>query len=171
MADSKHPPEHPRFAAQADGLTEADRERGETGRLPTGPERGVRLEDSSIVWRAFQAVIENPENAKELTSSFVRLMVSTDPNLLATYADAERRKFGMWIGAALAILSIGGGVAILGLGGPLPIGVGLLSVGAACAGGTFAVITGQKVGLPEFREMLQGERRESMNTSRERMEN
>jgi len=68
MVGSKHPPEHPRFDAQAEGLTEANGERGEAGRLPIRPEGGVRLEDSSIEWRAFQAVIENPENAKELTT-------------------------------------------------------------------------------------------------------
>ena len=94
-----------------------------------------------------QAILEKPENAKQIAES--------TSIVLNTYADIERRRTGMWIGAGLTLFLASGGIAILVSGAGLGVGLGLCSIGAACAGGTFAVITGRSVGLRHFSAISQ----------------
>lgn len=100
------------------------------------------------------AIAQHPEKADKIADAYVTASLSNHPALFTAYTDSKRRVSGMWVGAGLSVVSLAGGVAVLVGSAPAAIGVALLGVGAACAGGTFAVITGRNVSPKEFAMML-----------------
>lgn len=90
------------------------------------------------------------ERIKEITEAVIRVTRATNAPLILAQADADRRRIGMWIGACMSLANVVGGVAILISAAPAVIGVGLLCLGAACAGATFAIITGKSITMADF---------------------
>ena len=95
-----------------------------------------------------------PEQIAEIVKGVIQVSQSIDPTLLMMQAEAERRRTGMWIGAAMTTVTITGGVAVLISSTPALIGGGLLCLGAACAGATYALIAGTPIHLDDFSKLL-----------------
>ena len=102
-----------------------------------------------------KAITSNPRGAQRIVDAYVILSLRDNPSLLSMYADSRRRSTGMWIGATLTSIAVAGAVALLVISAPALIGLALLSLGAACAGGTFAIITGKSVSPADFVKLIQ----------------
>lgn len=99
---------------------------------------------------------EPVEKMTSIVEAVVNISRETDPSLIRSRGTEARRQQGMWIGAGMSIIYAGGGVALLLSSAPAVIGIGLLCLGAACTGATFAVMTGKSVGVKEFSDALAG---------------
>lgn len=68
--------------------------------------------------------------------------------------DAQRRLYGMVVGTMMFLMCTGASLYISIAVGVTVMSLGFLLVGAACAGATFAVITGQPVRAEDFSNLL-----------------
>lgn len=113
-----------------------------------GDKRPARGDQALSIMNALKEA--TPEKARIMINGTIEVMQRTDETLLAAHADVDRRKHGMWLGAGMATASVVGGAVLLTTAAPAAIGIGLLCVGTACIGATFAIITGKSVGIEDF---------------------
>jgi len=104
--------------------------------------------------RIARMIADHPENATTMVEAEAKLAVTEDPRLYALQLDSDRRRAGMWIGAGLSGISIGGCVIAVAVGGPAILAGALLTIGAACAGATFMLASGRQVGADDFATLL-----------------
>lgn len=110
--------------------------------------------ETGIPPSVLEAIIKSPRNASNIVKAVTTLTLARNPAFFSVYADAQRREKGMWVGASLAVCGIGGSVVTLVLGAPVALAVTLLGVGTACAGATFAIITGKSVSTSDFAKLF-----------------
>jgi hypothetical protein len=60
----------------------------------------------------------------------------------------------MWLGGGLSAATLVGAVIVALTNGPGALTAALVTIGATCAGSTFAVITGQTVSVQDFARAL-----------------
>jgi hypothetical protein len=120
-------------------------------------------EDSLIRW-----IVENPKRANVAIEVAAALAARQNPAFFRELADARRRMVGVWVGVGLTLTCLASGVAILLTSSPVLIGFSLLVIGSACAGGTFAVITGSTVSPSGFARMLTARAGASGETQQQR---
>lgn len=99
------------------------------------------------------------EKIQAVVDGAVKITESTNLPLISAKSEARLRHIGMWIGAGMTISSIAGAVAVLLSSAPALIGVALFILGAACAGATYALISGARVTPQDFVNLLDAAKR------------
>ncbi len=100
------------------------------------------------------AIIEQPQRGRELTEAYRTIVSVQYPDILRAESERRTKVLGLEIGAVLTAGSLAGAVGIAIAAGPLVIAVGLLSVGAACAGATMVLASGGTTKPSDFKDML-----------------
>lgn len=119
-------------------------------------ETRVRDSRAELANRLMTAIIqklqsEQPENVHSYVELGVKVIEATYTTSPRERAEIERRQAGMWLGSVMAtVCIIGGVIAGTSIHFPAIISITLLCLGAACAGATFAIITGNNVRADEL---------------------
>lgn len=118
------------------------------------PRSSIDPSSALLAEKTMSAIIEQPQRGRELTEAYRTIVSVQYPDILRAESERRTKVLGLEIGAVLTAGSLAGAVGIAIAAGPLVIAVGLLSVGAACAGATMVLASGGTTKPSDFKDML-----------------
>jgi hypothetical protein len=118
------------------------------------PRSSIDPSSSVLAEKTMNAIIEQPQLGRELTDAYRTIVSVQYPDILRAESERRTKVLGLQIGAGLTAVSLAGAIGIAVTAGPLVIAVGLLSVGAACAGATMVLASGGTTKPSDFNDML-----------------
>lgn len=121
--------------------------------VPDGREGELADQLMGVIVRKMEAA--DSEGARAYVELGLRLIEAFGTRNAREQAEVERRHAGMWLGAIMSTVFVACGV-YFGLSekNPALLSLLLICLGAACAGATFAVITGHGVRADEFADAV-----------------
>jgi hypothetical protein len=100
------------------------------------------VEPLTSLGEVIQLIAKNPEHAEKIEKAYTAIIDAV--------SDRQRRKLGVWIGAALSLLFTGGGTVSIFFNGPLLVGMSLYGLAAFTIGAMFVTITGRSVDIKDL---------------------